>query len=291
MAPASLPLDPPPLPSHFLSMLCSVRRQIHSFHSLYPAWICVCLLQSWLRLLVALARPHGHGAASPAPLPRPPLQEPKPRSNGDEVAALIKEDGISRGVTDRGGGQRARGGADQSGLHLGISAPIVRYASSQAADAGSSLPERVMDAYFHVFSRIMHVVITLLIRLVRMTKYECIDHVHYGDNLILALFLNKSSKIICEIDNVGILPYPSFQSGQCKVSVSMSNRNLLDFFQHETTYTFYNSFYLLPWNADQQQHFLVVAFHLWLFPTNLLIILLFQRDKSHGLKGSTLKWS
>ncbi|XP_015697099.1 uncharacterized protein LOC107305091 isoform X1 [Oryza brachyantha] len=89
-----------------------------------------------------------------------------------------------------------------------------------------------------------------------MTKYECIDHVHYGDNLILALFLNKSSKIICEIDNVGILPYPSFQSGQCK---------------------------------DQQQHFLVVAFHLWLFPTNLLIILLFQRDKSHGLKGSTLK--
>ncbi|XP_015697108.1 uncharacterized protein LOC107305091 isoform X3 [Oryza brachyantha] len=91
-----------------------------------------------------------------------------------------------------------------------------------------------------------------------MTKYECIDHVHYGDNLILALFLNKSSKIICEIDNVGILPYPSFQSGQCK---------------------------------DQQQHFLVVAFHLWLFPTNLLIILLFQRDKSHGLKGSTLKWS
>uniref|UniRef100_J3LRP6 Uncharacterized protein n=1 Tax=Oryza brachyantha TaxID=4533 RepID=J3LRP6_ORYBR len=49
-----------------------------------------------------------------------------------------------------------------------------------------------------------------------MTKYECIDHVHYGDNLILALFLNKSSMIICETNNVGILPYPTFQSDHYK---------------------------------------------------------------------------
>uniref|UniRef100_J3NCD6 Uncharacterized protein n=1 Tax=Oryza brachyantha TaxID=4533 RepID=J3NCD6_ORYBR len=57
---------------------------------------------------------------------------------------------------------------------------------------------------------------------VMMTKYECIDHVHYGDNLILALSLNKSSRIICETDNVAYYHIQPFNLTSVKINLMVS---------------------------------------------------------------------